>query len=216
MPIPSVPELVRTWVDGWTVSRGTPGPVATEWGLRVEVGLPGHLARHVLPEADEALLRKLSAAEATPEVWIKSFIEPESVAAALGSGWSGSYNGELMATQLRRSTVTVPDGYRVESEYVDAVTQLRVLAADGSTAAKGRLAVTAGSAVVDQIITEPEHQRRGLGSTVMRTLANTALDTGAELGVLGASFEGRALYLTLGWEVRAPLNSYVREPQPAG
>jgi len=50
---------------------------------------------------------------------------------------------------------------------------------------------------------------------VMRTLANTAVDAGAELGVLGASFEGRALYLTLGWEVRAPLNSYVREPQPS-
>ncbi|WP_034091413.1 GNAT family N-acetyltransferase [Streptacidiphilus albus] len=215
MPIPSVPELVHAWVDGWTVSRGTDGPVTTPWGLRVEVGEPGHQARHVLPEADEALLRALSAAETAPEVWIKTFVEPERVAAGLGSGWNGSHNGELMATRLRRSAVAVPDGYRVESEYVDAVTQLRVLAEDGSVAAKGRVAVTGGSAVVDRISTDPEHRRRGLGSVVMRTLANTAVDAGAELGVLGASFEGRALYLTLGWEVRAPLNSYVREPQPA-
>ena len=215
MPIPSVPELVHAWVGGWTVSRGTPGPTDTPWGLHVQVGLPGHQARHVLPEADEALLRTLSTAESAPEVWIKAFVEPESVAAGLGSGWSGGHNGELMATRLRRSTAAVPAGYRLETEYVDACTQLRVLAEDGSPAAKGRLAVTGGSAVFDQIVTEPEHQRRGLGSTVMRTLANTAVDAGAELGILGASFEGRALYLTLGWEVCAPLNSYVRKAEAA-
>lgn len=215
MTIPSAPELVPAWVEGWTVARRTPAATATPWGLHVRVGAPGHEARHVLPESDEALLRALSAAETAPEVWIKAFVEPERVAAGLGSDWTGSYNGELMATRLRRSTIAVPDGYRVESEYADAVTQLRVLAADGSVAAKGRVAVTGGNAVVDGITTEPEHQRRGLGSVVMRTLANTALDAGAELGVLGASFEGRALYLTLGWEVCAPLSSYVRRVEAA-
>ena len=75
MAIPSAPELVPAWVEGWTVARRTPAATATPWGLHVRVGAPGHEARHVLPETDEALLRALSAAETAPEVWIKALLQ---------------------------------------------------------------------------------------------------------------------------------------------
>jgi ribosomal protein S18 acetylase RimI-like enzyme len=86
---------------------------------------------------------------------------------------------------------------------------VRVCSADGAVAARGQIAVTGSSAVVDQVETDPAHQRRGLGSLVMRTLANDAVARGASTGVLGASSEGRALYEALGWQVHAPLAGFV-------
>ena len=66
------------------------------------------------------------------------------------------------------------------------------------------------------IETEPEHQRRGLGSAVMATLANTATDLGATTGILGATVQGRALYEALGWQVVEPLSGFVYKRPPTG
>ena len=63
--------------------------------------------------------------------------------------------------------------------------------------------------MVDQVSTEPAHQRRGLGTVVMRALANAALEAGSSTGILGATNQGRALYETLGWKVHAPLAGFV-------
>jgi hypothetical protein len=41
----------------------------------------------------------------------------------------------------------------------------------------------------------------------MRTLTRAALEEGAEVGVLGGTPDGRALYESLGWTVAAPLTS---------
>ncbi len=48
-------------------------------------------------------------------------------------------------------------------------------------------------------MTDPKHQRRGLGSTLMRALSNHALGLGMSGGLLVGSDEGRALYEHLGW-----------------
>jgi GNAT superfamily N-acetyltransferase len=114
-----------------------------------------------------------------------------------------------MATELSTSDVRAPDGYALTVETRDRVTFVRVLSADGAVAARGQIAPTGECAVVDMVETDPAHQRRGLGSLVMRTLANEALARGASTGVLGASIEGRALYEALGWQVHAPLAGFV-------
>jgi predicted GNAT family acetyltransferase len=101
----------------------------------------------------------------------------------------------------------------VRTETQGGVTFLRVLADDGALAARGQIAVTGESAVVDQVETEPAHRRRGLGSVVMRRLANIAVERGATTAVLGASVEGKALYESLGWRVRAPLAGFVYRPE---
>jgi GNAT superfamily N-acetyltransferase len=205
----TVAELARAWVAGWVVSREKPAPVEEAWGLRIDVGLPEQVVRHVLPEADEATVRKVAETVTTPRTWIKAFLPAEAMARWLGADWTPDSHGFLMATALRASAPRVPDGYTLTSETRNGVTRIRILAADGSLAARGQVAPTGRSAVVDQVVTDAGHRRRGLGSVVMRTLANTAAEQGATTGILGATVEGRALYETLGWRVHAPLTGFV-------
>jgi GNAT superfamily N-acetyltransferase len=204
-----VSRLARAWVAGWALSRGTEPPVELAEGFRIDVGLPHHVARYVLPDADEATVRKVAGSVTVPNVWLKAFVEPETVASWLPPGWTEGPPTFLMATELRSSVTRVPDGYTVTTRIEGGVTFVRVLAADGALAARGQVAVVGESAVVDQVETEPAHQRRGLGSLVMRGLANTGIERGATTGVLGASIEGRALYESLGWRVHAPLAGFV-------
>ncbi|MFC7245569.1 GNAT family N-acetyltransferase [Catellatospora aurea] len=72
----------------------------------------------------------------------------------------------------------------------------------GATAASGRLA-PAGESIIDQVETAPAHQRRGLGTTVMRTLSDHAARHGMTTGLLVATDDGRRLYQSLGWPVRS-------------
>ncbi|MFE0674914.1 GNAT family N-acetyltransferase [Streptomyces sp. NPDC058867] len=95
------------------------------------------------------------------------------------------------------------------------VTRVLVRSLDGAFAARGQVAVTGPTAVVDQVETDPAHQRRGLGRLVMRRLTDAAARQGATAGVLGATPEGRALYEGVGWRVLAPLTGAVRGPDSA-
>lgn len=205
----AIPELVLAWAAGWAVSRGTPPPVERPWGVRIDVGLPHAMGRHVLPAADEAGVRGVVGAVTVPTTQLKVFVDVETVAGWLTPDWTEGDHGHLMATTLRASAPRVPDGYRLAVETTDGVTRARVFAADGSLAARGQVAPVGDAAVVDQVETHPAHQRRGLGSLVMRTLADEAVERGATTGVLGATDEGRALYETLGWTVAAPLTAFV-------
>ncbi|MEU4385611.1 GNAT family N-acetyltransferase [Promicromonospora sp. NPDC023805] len=202
-------RLARQWVLGWAVSRGTAPPVEQAEGFRIDVGLPHHVARYVLLDADEAAVRRVAGSVTVANTWLKVFVAPELVASWLPPGWTSGPPTVLMATELRPSEVRAPDGYALAAETEAGVTFVRVLSADGAVAARGQIAVTGESAVVDQVGTDPAHQRRGLGSLVMRTLANDAVARGASTGVLGASAEGRALYEALGWQVHAPLAGFV-------
>ncbi|MFE3108744.1 GNAT family N-acetyltransferase [Kitasatospora indigofera] len=203
-------DLARAWVAGWAASRATPAPVEEPWGLRIEVGHPKQVTRHVLFDTDGDTVRRLAGAITAPTTWIKAFVEPGTIAPHLSpEDWAEDIPGFLMATALRPSAVLVPDGYTLGSETARGVTRVRVLAPDGSLAARGQIAPTGPTAVVDQVETDPAHQRRGLGTVVMRSLGNTALDQGAGTGILGATIEGRALYESLGWTVRAPLAGFI-------
>lgn len=70
-----------------------------------------------------------------------------------------------------RSGRTPPPGYRLRAWSRAGVTRVLVTASDGSWAARGQIATTGATAVVDQVETSPGHRRRGLGRTVMRSLA---------------------------------------------
>lgn len=208
-------ELTHRWAEGWTVSRGTPAPVATRWGLRIEVGAENQLRRHVLLDPQEQAVRELAASIDEPLTWIKSPIEPDELAPWLPEGWTEDDPGWLMAIDVTPATVTVPDGYALTSESKDGVTYVRILTAGGDLAARGQYGHVGDYGTVDRITTEPEHRRRGLGSVVMNALANAADDLGASTSVLGATVEGRALYEALGWKVHAPLAGFIYRGQPA-
>jgi GNAT superfamily N-acetyltransferase len=202
-------DLAAAWVDGWVVSRGTPRPTPTPWGLRVEVGTSWQYARYVMLEAREPIVRDLAARAHIPNLWMKTFVEPEVLRPWLTADWTQDSPGWLMAVDLDTRRVSVPEGYSIGTVSRDGVVRVSVSAADGTVAAKGQVGIAGDVAVVDQVSTEPAHQRRGLGTVVLRALANEAAEAGASTGILGATVEGRALYEHLGWKVHAPLAAFV-------
>ncbi|MEV6522414.1 GNAT family N-acetyltransferase [Longispora sp. NPDC051575] len=205
-----IESWVSDWAHGWAASRGV-GPVTpVPGGQRIEVGLSGHVARYVLPAADPAALRAIDTSPVEPGTWVKVSAPAAEVRASLGPRWAEAELCHLMSTTLTADVPPAPAGYRVHLEPAGAVTVARVLDASGELAASGQVAGTRRNVVFDQIVTEPAHQRRGLGSLVMASLARHAMERGAVGGVLGATGDGRALYLRLGWRVRAPLCAFVR------
>ncbi|WP_175409582.1 GNAT family N-acetyltransferase [Streptomyces sp. TRM64462] len=204
--------ITSAWVRGWAVSRGTPPPVEQPWGYRIDVGLPQHVFRHVLPEPDEETVRALCADVTVPHAWLKVLAAPEDVTRWITPGWTVPDDpGFMMFTELRRTPApALPDGYTLRTETRDGVVRARVLAADGTLAARGQIAPTGRTAVVDQVETYPGHQRRGLGTVVMRTLQTAGAAAGATTGVLAGTTEGRALYGSLGWRYQGPLTGVVR------
>ncbi|MEU5776440.1 GNAT family N-acetyltransferase [Streptomyces venezuelae] len=209
---------VRAWVDGWVVSRGAAPAVEQPWGYTVDVGLPHQVTRHVLTSTGEAVVRRVVEKTTAPGTWLKVFAAPEAIAPWLTPEWAFDDPCFLMSTTLRTSTTDLPAGYRLRTWSRGGVTRALVLAADGSFAAHGQAAGPSGaeSVVFDQIETATAHRRKGLGRTVMNALANAAVATGARSGVLGATVEGRGLYESLGWSVRAPLTGVVLKSPDAG
>lgn len=190
--------------------------MAEPWGLRIEVGAPGHAVRHVLLDADDTAIRALAQSVTVPTTSIKGFAEPGNLAPLLTPDWTQDPPTFLMAASLRSVAIRIARDYTITAEHARGVTCARVLAGDGSVAARGQVAVTGETCVFDMIETEPEYQRRGLGGAVMATLASTAMDLGATTGILGATVQGRALYEALGWQVAEPLSGFVykRVPPP--
>lgn len=205
-------DIARAWVDGWVLSRGTDMPISEAWGLRIEVGAPNQIRRHVLLDADETTIRTLTTSVTEPMTWIKAFVQPNVLKDLLPQPWKQDSPAFLMATELSPTEPHVPHGYQVQVSTSHGLTHVRVRAGDGSAAAQGQVAVTGRTCVFDQIVTEVAHQRRGLGTAVMATLTSAALDQNARTGILGATLQGRALYECLGWHVAAPLAGFVYEP----
>ena len=101
----------------------------------------------------------------------------------------------------------VPAGYSVEVDDAAAATgrgHVHVVAPDGTPAASGHVAMGERLAIYDRIVTEPAHQRRGLGRAVMHALQALARAHGRREGVLVATDQGRALYESLGWRLHSP------------
>ncbi|MEV4557743.1 GNAT family N-acetyltransferase [Kitasatospora sp. NPDC049285] len=225
MPEPTVPELVRAWIGGWTVSRGAAEPIAEPWGWTIDVGQVQQVWRHVLPEPTEEVVRKVADGTTASWTWLKLFAEDETVLPWIGPNWQLDQPGFLMTRDLRPEDPVTPAGYRVTTWERGGVVRALIRTADGHFAARGQLGLGAATplagrvdapvvAVADQIETAPEHRRRGLGSLLMRTLQNEAYAAGARTALLVGTPEGRALYSTLGWELRAPMASlFYRAPE---
>ncbi|TCC39504.1 GNAT family N-acetyltransferase [Kribbella sindirgiensis] len=188
------------WIHGWTISRGTPAPVKVRSGYRVDVGLPGHQVRYVLPTYDAGLVDGLG----EPDTWLKICGQ-----VSLGVPWQVQPVEYLMSRPLASAGASVAASYELTSVRRDSVVDVVVRAADGSVAARGKAALTGEAAVFDQIETSPQHRRRGLGRSVMAALSAAAQYAGANTGVLVATEDGRALYTALGWTLESPMTAAV-------
>ncbi|MFF3656602.1 GNAT family N-acetyltransferase [Streptomyces olivochromogenes] len=214
-------SVVEDWVSGWVVSRGASDPVARPWGWTIDVGQPAQVARHVVVDADEARVCEAAAQARGEGWWLKVFLPepceaPEAqVCAWLGPGWASDEAAFLMSVELAPVTPgTLPPGYVLRTWTRGDVVRVLIAAPDGSLAARGQMGVAGEVAVADQILTTPAHQRRGLGSVVMRALQQQALASGATRAVLGATTQGRALYESLGWRTHTAFLSLYRTTGP--
>lgn len=204
-------EIVTAWVEGWTRSRGTPAPTPAYGGLHVEVGLPDQKARYVFA-GPSAGVTQVSREIDEPHVFIKVCAPPQAVAPLLTEGWALEPIGFLMTTDdLARAVPRAADGYRYEIELAPNGYVVTAYAEwNGEAAASGRAFLAGAVAVFDQIVTDPDHRRRGLGRAVMHELALAAAQAGAARGALVATPDGQALYSTLGWRLVSPLTTAVR------
>lgn len=195
-------QVVTDWVWGWALSRGTPDPVPEPDGYRIDVGLPGHRVRYVLPDPASAVPRAAGLTE--PGTWLKVCGSE----LRLGSRWTIGAPEHLMSIELGTArALTPPEHYTVELHSTGDVHDAVVRTAGGQFAAKGRVAVRGGAAVIDMVETDPAHRRRGLGSVVMAELSRAAAERGADRAVLVATEAGRALYENLGWTVESPITA---------
>ena len=208
------PATVRAWVEGWAISRQAPAPVREPWGLRVDVGLPDHVVRHIVPDPTPATIEHLGRTLNTPGTWLKLCAPAAAVTPLLPERWSVKDLEFMMTAPLTRapSTARAPRGYTLAVTPRAGVTVARLLTAAGEVAARGQFAMAGRTAVVDRVETAGDHRRRGLGTAIMRTLATTAASAGAHTGVLVATAEGQALYETLGWRLYTPMTAAVLTP----
>jgi GNAT superfamily N-acetyltransferase len=211
--------LVEAWVDGWALSRSVAAPIRVAGGHQIVVGQPGHAERFVFPTLDAAALSDRAARITAPGIFLKAFCAPEALLAAVGARWSSQPPGDLMAVDLAavRPPLAPAAGYGLDLRAEGAVLIVDLHDADGGLAASGRAALTGGFAVFDKIVTDPAHQRRGLGRVVMGALGERARALGADQGVLVATPEGRALYEVLGWRFEGRMETVVipDEGEPA-
>lgn len=206
---PTPAEFAAAWVHGWTRTRNTASAQETPDGWQVEVGLPGHQRRFILPAFDAARLAQLGHELHQPETWLKIMAAPAEAAVALGAGWAIQAPEYLMSTHWADTAVTVPPGYQLHAWAEGAMFKLELRTEAGQLAASARSAIWGNCATIDQVVTEPEHRRRGLGRVLMAALARQAVESGAPLGVLVATEEGRALYQALGWQLVSPVTAAV-------
>lgn len=193
---------VRAWAVGWAIARGTPPPVAVPEGYRIDVGLPEHVTRYVLPTHSPALAARLT----TPGTWLKICADQP----ALDARWQVQPPEYLMSTQLTSEPPACAPEYELQVVQNGNVIDV-VVSAKGERAARGKAALAGEYAVIDQVVTEPHHQRRGLGTTVMRALSQAASRSGARTGVLVATADGLALYGRLDWALVSPVTAaYLR------
>lgn len=205
-------ELLERWLSGWSLARGLPLPQRAGGGLVVEVGWPEQLRRHVFVDAGAAL-QACAAQILQHRVFLKAAVDVDTLRHALPPRWTIERPRYLMYRAMPMAqAVPLPAGYALQSAIEHGAHIIRIVAADGQTAATGGVVLHQGTAIFDRIVTAPAHRRKGLASALMYALDAVAGDADR---LLVATDEGRALYLSLGWQELAPYSTAVlAESQP--
>jgi GNAT superfamily N-acetyltransferase len=167
------------------------------------------LERHVVVDYDAGLLGELASGLHTPGTWLKVCAPLEKVIPLLHEDWQVQAPEYLMAVALSDTPPAAHEGYLLSLSTSGAVSDAELRDMDGQLAAKGRVAHSEGVATFDQIVTEPAHQRKGLGRVIMAALGNLAIAREARVGVLVATEQGRALYQAIGWTLVSPMTAAV-------
>jgi GNAT superfamily N-acetyltransferase len=203
------PLIVKTWVDGWALSRGTPAPEVLPIGFLVKVGLPQQRARYVLPEFYPNTFAELTSSIKTPWTFIKICVDPRLVTNVLPKEWTVQAPRYMMTAMLTDAASHYTGEFLRSVSCERSVIKAEFRGDNGEVVASGRAAVVGSSCVFDQIHTDEHYRRRGLGRATMDTLCEAAAEQGCSRGVLVATGDGHALYSAIGWSVHSLVTSTV-------
>ncbi|MEI8410821.1 MULTISPECIES: GNAT family N-acetyltransferase [unclassified Kribbella] len=194
-------ELLRRWVEGWRLCRGLGPVIEYDDALAVVLRLPGR-ERELFALTDEPAVVDRLAAGTVEDVWLTVTTQDgDGVARRLAEAGLAPFVEQkmLMSIELRDHPQPATSSYQLEVTSDGPLEYVRMLAADGTVAARGMMSIVDNDVVMHDIQTDPAHRRRGLGSVVMGALSRRAIERGAESGLLMATVEGVHLYRKLGW-----------------
>ncbi|WP_433393109.1 GNAT family N-acetyltransferase [Micromonospora sp. KLBMP9576] len=205
-------SLIVRWQRGWSTARALPVAEDVGGALRVRCMQSGRDIEYVALDVDEDLaslttLAELVAGEDAVTWLTVPTTDPARASSALAAaGLVVLKHSELLMTaDLRGHPQSVPVApYRlftqVDPHGGDRVVTATVRHESGEVGARGTMGLAGADAVADRIETVPAHRRKGLASAVMSALTRSAIEEGAEQGILIASEDGQQLYMTLGWQ----------------
>lgn len=201
--------LLERWLTGWSRSRGLPHPVRHDGGLRVDVGWPGQVRRHVFVDAGSAL-QHCAAGVRERFVHIKAAVARGQLMQALPDGWMFEEERYLMARSgpMQAASPLGPN-LRIVSSSEHGTAVLCIVDADGAVVGSGRITLDQGTAVFDRIETAATRRRQGVASALMLALDRLAIDAGVTERLLVATEAGAHLYRHLGWQMLAPWSTAV-------
>ncbi|MBS0479106.1 MAG: GNAT family N-acetyltransferase [Proteobacteria bacterium] len=200
------PALIARWAEAWAISRGAAMPVAHDGGLYIHVGQPDQIGRYIFASLDREPIRELAARIDRPLLYLKVCAPAGLVRPLLLPDWEIATPGYMMtapvAAMLDRPPA-LPEGLTACVARSGPVTFATITGSAGGEAARGRIIALDDLVVFDRIRTADTYQRRGLASTIMRTLAAEAARLGIRDAMLCATPPGRALYESLGWSLHS-------------
>ncbi|MES2097685.1 MAG: GNAT family N-acetyltransferase [Pseudomonadota bacterium] len=200
------PILIARWADAWAISRGAEMPVERDGGLYIHVGTPEQVGRYIFADVDADAIRILATGIGQPLLYLKVCAPADAVAPLLPPGWEIATPGYMMTAPLSAMLdrpASIGTGFSLDIDAQERIISARIISADGEDAAKGRIVRMGDLVVFDQIRTADAYQRRGLGSTIMRMLAEQAHALGIRDAMLCATPAGRELYTVLGWSLHS-------------
>ena len=203
------------WAFGYCAARGYAPPVGATFaaGLWFEPGKPDQAGRLILADTSRETIAAAFAAIAAPAIYVDCAAPRAAILPPVPPHWQPRDPVWLMASGADMPTARPAPGFTIEvdegSDRFEAVAR----DADGTLAARGVLGIHGDTAVYDQIVTEAQFGRRGLGSAIMAELGRRASRRRVTESLLVATADGRALYERLGWVLRSDIVSVISPPE---
>ena len=202
------------WAFGYCAARGYAQPVAATFpsALWFDAGKPDQTGRFILGNASGKAAAAAFAAVDAPHIYVDIAAPRDAILPHVPPHWQPRDPMWLMAAGTEIPAERPTPDFMIEVD--EGAHRLEAVArhTDGSIAARGVLGIHGATAVYDQIVTEPQFARRGLGSAIMAELGRLAARRGIAESLLVATADGKALYERLGWTLRSDIVSVISPP----
>lgn len=199
------------WAFGYCAARGYAHPVSatTPPALWFDAGKPDQAGRFILGNASGEAATAAFAAVDAPHIYVDIAAPRGTILPHIPLHWQPRDAMWLMAAGTDMPEARPTPDFIIEVDESAQRFEAMARDSDGALAARGVLGIHGTTAVYDQIVTEPQFGRRGLGSAIMAELGRQAARRGVTECLLVATSDGKALYERLGWTLRSDIVSVI-------